>query len=648
MILSSSMIVRIHSRSMCAFALFTQCTWLLVWLMLIDAATPVDASGANLVPKIVGGSDPGGPIEYQALIYLREPGSQSTFQCGGSLIASNVVLTAAHCAIAGDSTIYDVYLGVYRSDTIDFDPDVEYRSVTASIIHPKYSVDVMGGVNYDFNLLLLNDHVMNMNPIAVDGGTPSTTTDLEVGDSLYVSGWGTTQFGGSGSNILLESELNYVSSSECNEAYSGFIGEQELCASAPGKDACQGDSGGPIVYRESSVASSSSDILVGVTSYGEGCATPGYPGVYARVQHVYEWIESVLCNDWSDYTIIEYCGPVTPTTPSPTVTPPLCTDYSNFVDSFGDDCTYYEENDTAGCPLWGDCDQCDAGFGTPGEACCWCGGGNEDPGSTTASPTESPTASSSPSATSTKIPTIFPTTSSRPTGACTDTPGFIDVFGDDCSYYKENDVRGCPVWGNCQQCDAGFGTPGEACCWCGGGEAGPVATTTPAPSIACEDYPNYIDFYGDSCAWYKENLSFGCESLDTCCAANDVTPGEACCWCNGGVKGDILPTTPPHSQTPTSMPTTGPTALPLTPEPTTSPIIQNPVSFPTKKPTTTVVTVTPTASPLNQNRTSEPTKTNVESTTAPAENSAANHPFTSLLDIKLASFAILCVFILIL
>merc|ERR1712084_209726 len=62
-------------------------------------------------------------------------------------------------------------------------------------------------------------------------------------------------------------------------------------------------------------------------------------------------------------------------------------------------------------------------------------------------------------------------------GTCTNDPSFIDSFGDDCSWYEENDPD-CS-FGDC--CDIGNGTANTACCICGGGITGPVAPVTPAP-----------------------------------------------------------------------------------------------------------------------------------------------------------------------
>ena len=80
--------------------------------------------------------------------------------------------------------------------------------------------------------------------------------------------------------------------SSCAGAYDDFDAITMICAGYPqgGVDTCQGDSGGPLFGQ----AADGGLRVVGATSFGEGCARPGKPGVYARVgdQVLREWIRS--------------------------------------------------------------------------------------------------------------------------------------------------------------------------------------------------------------------------------------------------------------------------------------------------------------------------------------------------------------------
>ena len=91
---------------------------------------------------------------------------------------------------------------------------------------------------------------------------------------------------------LREVEVDVVSNEECNEKYGGDqIKHDMLCASREGKDSCQGDSGGPLIVKGSNFTC---NVLVGVVSWGYGCADPNYPGVYAHVSENILWIKNEM------------------------------------------------------------------------------------------------------------------------------------------------------------------------------------------------------------------------------------------------------------------------------------------------------------------------------------------------------------------
>merc|ERR1712151_529108 len=131
---------------------------------------------------------------------------------------------------------------------------------------------------------------------------------------------------------------------------------------------CNGDSGGPLFVYDPTGATP--PVQVGVVSWGSSQCI-GTPTVFARVSEEIAWINSYI-DLWSGGG---GGGPnPTPTPPSPTP-PGTCTNDPNFIDSYGDDCSWYEENDPD-CSF-GDC--CDIGNGTTNTACCICGGGITGP-----------------------------------------------------------------------------------------------------------------------------------------------------------------------------------------------------------------------------------------------------------------------------
>ena len=329
--------------------------------------------------RIVGGVevDPPGKYPYMAHNYY----------CGASLIAPNVLLSAAHCA----GLINNVQIG--RHNLGNYTEDYEYFTIAEEVPHPNYNDYTL---DYDYMLMRLNG-VSSATPVELDNGEVSLDSERDA----VVMGWGTTSFGGSTSDVLLEVEVDLYSQSECQAAYNDgeTITDRMVCAARDGKDSCQGDSGGPIIDKVSGKQ-------IGVVSWGYGCADESYPGVYAKVQDQIDWINGYI-DQWADAPTI-----------SPAPTPdPNCEDTPGWVDSYGDGCWWYEDYDQPGCPDYGELYGTE--LGTPNDNCCYCGGGSTgEPSPTTSMPSSAPTIalSSAPSS----APTIAP--SSAPSSAPTVTP----------------------------------------------------------------------------------------------------------------------------------------------------------------------------------------------------------------------------------
>ncbi|KAI9290932.1 trypsin-like serine protease, partial [Neoconidiobolus thromboides FSU 785] len=109
---------------------------------------------------------------------------------------------------------------------------------------------------------------------------------------LKVIGWGTTSSGGAVSKVLLEVKVPVFNADQCKKtAYGTLDTTTQFCAGYPegGKDSCQGDSGGPMFIEEDNAP-----VLVGIVSWGRGCALKGYPGVYTRAAAVADFINQNL------------------------------------------------------------------------------------------------------------------------------------------------------------------------------------------------------------------------------------------------------------------------------------------------------------------------------------------------------------------
>lgn len=157
------------------------------------------------------------------------------------------------------------------------------------IDHPNYD---SSNFDYDFSLLKIFGRIFyNEKQRAIK--LPNEFDEPIEGQSVRVLGWGNTMNSEESTDYLREVKLIIVKDKECEEAYKAYRVDVQLnkvCAVHPdridGKDACQGDSGGPLQRIEDGA-------LIGVVSFGLGCAQAEYPGIYSKVSSVRSWIRTV-------------------------------------------------------------------------------------------------------------------------------------------------------------------------------------------------------------------------------------------------------------------------------------------------------------------------------------------------------------------
>merc|ERR1712126_516589 len=237
-------------------------------------------STANTVSKIVGGVATEAN-EYPWQVGLISSQSSSRPFCGGSLISDREILTAAHCT---QSPVGWVTLAEH--DITKADGEIKAQ-VCSTINHPNYNGNTLEN---DFAILRLCNPV-TFTKMLSPACLPSSSSNNYDSVTATVSGWGTLQQGGSQPSVLQEVSINTMTNAQCTSSPmkypSNYIFSNMLCAGGQGgQDSCQGDSGGPLVTKESS-----SYTLIGVVSWGIGCAQEGYPGVYSRVTSQLGWIQ---------------------------------------------------------------------------------------------------------------------------------------------------------------------------------------------------------------------------------------------------------------------------------------------------------------------------------------------------------------------
>ncbi|XP_072946134.1 transmembrane protease serine 9-like [Epargyreus clarus] len=198
--------------------------------------------------------------------------------CGGAIISKKWVITAGHCGKKAYIRVGSKYINQGRR-----------VGVKKNYIHPLWSAKKKDHpFDYDYQLLELSEPLKfddNVQPIKI-----AHIEDMTIGKVVTVTGWGNTEENGPYSNVLRAVRVPIISKENCQHVpfpyFRGALTQRMFCAgySEGKKDACQGDSGGPAVAY---------DRLLGMVSFGYGCATPGSFGVYSKVAKVRSWISEV-------------------------------------------------------------------------------------------------------------------------------------------------------------------------------------------------------------------------------------------------------------------------------------------------------------------------------------------------------------------
>ncbi|KAJ4935318.1 hypothetical protein JOQ06_016854 [Pogonophryne albipinna] len=240
-----------------------------------------DCGQVGFQDRVVGGSD--AFIEdWPWQVSLQQGGQHS---CGGSLVSPRWVITAAHCFTGSKKELSRwrvvsgrTYIGTLGGSYVD-------RIILNANYDPARN-------DYDIAMMRLSSPIsvgLSRKPVCL----PPKAFGLPSQASMSVTGWGYLEERGKVSPTLQKASIPLIGRLKCASptVYGSSITQRMICAGFldGGVDACQGDSGGPLVYFASAQWH-----LVGVVSWGVGCARERKPGVYSNVEEMLNWIRTVV------------------------------------------------------------------------------------------------------------------------------------------------------------------------------------------------------------------------------------------------------------------------------------------------------------------------------------------------------------------
>ncbi|XP_060536206.1 ovochymase-1-like [Cylas formicarius] len=239
--------------------------------------------GWKQMTRIVGGQETG-INEYPSMAGLINLDTRFLY-CGASIISDFFVLTAGHCVENRDPSTLALLVGDHNISAGNDTPYSAIYLINAYEIFPDYNPT---SLTDDIAILQTQTQItfsLYVGPVCLP--FRYSTSDF-AGQLATVLGWGSVEFSGPTSDVLLEASLTVISNQECSQAQNENIGSDQVCTYAPGRDACQSDSGGPLLWMDTSAQRLH---LIGIISQGRGCGGD-IPSVNTRVTSYLSWIVS--------------------------------------------------------------------------------------------------------------------------------------------------------------------------------------------------------------------------------------------------------------------------------------------------------------------------------------------------------------------
>ena len=277
--------------------------------------------------------------------------------CGVTLIHTDIAITAGHCA--GIFVSSGLYMGGIQLNGRDAQENI---TVLQELRHPNFN-----SVTLENDILILKLQRSRSSSASATLTTAQTTLPAVTpiyamnfnsnqprdNATVVAIGFGATVEDGSLASTLQKVSVRVINTNLCRQMYkkggsTALVANSMICAASTGKDACQGDSGGPLLIQTTDSQQKKHWKLIGIVSWGIGCARKNNPGVYTRLSSHATFIKSSICtlsqNKPSYCTSQVKQASTTESTPSTTKSPcaesAACTGgYYMFRQQSGDECT---------------------------------------------------------------------------------------------------------------------------------------------------------------------------------------------------------------------------------------------------------------------------------------------------------------------